>query len=31
MSATTWLESYRRFWDDRLDVLEARLRQERKR
>jgi DNA-binding transcriptional ArsR family regulator len=29
MSAAMWLESYRRFWDDRLDVLEARLRQER--
>jgi DNA-binding transcriptional ArsR family regulator len=29
MSASTWLDSYRRFWDDRLDLLEARLRQER--
>jgi predicted transcriptional regulator len=30
MSATMWLESYRRFWDDRLDLLEARLKRERK-
>jgi DNA-binding transcriptional ArsR family regulator len=30
MGAAMWLESYRRFWDDRLDVLEARLLQERK-
>jgi DNA-binding transcriptional ArsR family regulator len=29
MSASTWLDSYRRFWDDRLDLLEARLRQDR--
>ena len=29
MSAATWLESYRRFWEERLDLLEARLRQER--
>jgi DNA-binding transcriptional ArsR family regulator len=29
MSATTWLDSYRRFWEDRLDLLDARLRQER--
>jgi DNA-binding transcriptional ArsR family regulator len=31
ISAATWLDSYRRFWDDRLDLLDARLRQERKR
>jgi DNA-binding transcriptional ArsR family regulator len=30
MGAAIWLESYRRFWDDRLDVLETRLLQERK-
>jgi len=30
MGAAMWLESYRRFWEDRLDLLEARLRQERK-
>jgi DNA-binding transcriptional ArsR family regulator len=29
MSASTWLDSYRRFWEDRLVLLEARLRQER--
>ena len=29
MSAAMWLESYRRFWDDRLDLLEARLHRER--
>jgi DNA-binding transcriptional ArsR family regulator len=29
MGAAMWLESYRRFWDDRLDLLEARLLQER--
>lgn len=26
MSAVTWLDSYRRFWEDRLDLLEAKLR-----
>jgi DNA-binding transcriptional ArsR family regulator len=30
MGAAMWLEPYRRFWDDRLDLLEARLRQDRK-
>ena len=29
MGASNWLDSYRRFWEDRLDVLDARLRQER--
>jgi DNA-binding transcriptional ArsR family regulator len=29
ISAATWLDSYRRFWEERLDLLEARLRQER--
>jgi DNA-binding transcriptional ArsR family regulator len=28
MSAATWLDSYRRFWEDRLDLLEARLRRD---
>lgn len=28
MGASNWLDSYRRFWEDRLDVLEARLRQQ---
>ena len=31
MSAADWLDSYRRFWEDRLDLLEARLRAEQKR
>jgi DNA-binding transcriptional ArsR family regulator len=31
MAAAGWLDSYRRFWDDRLDLLEARLRPERTR
>jgi len=26
VSAATWLDSYRRFWEERLDVLEAKLR-----
>jgi len=26
IGATEWLASYREFWSDRLDVLEARLR-----
>jgi DNA-binding transcriptional ArsR family regulator len=26
MDASKWLDSYRRFWEDRLDLLEARLR-----
>ena len=30
ISATTWLDSYRRFWEDRLDLLEAKLRRSRK-
>lgn len=30
IDAATWLDSYRRFWNDRLDLLEARLRRERK-
>jgi DNA-binding transcriptional ArsR family regulator len=30
MGAAIWLESYRRFWDDRLDLLEARLTRNRK-
>ncbi len=28
MGAANWLESYRRFWEDSLDRLEARLRPE---
>lgn len=30
MGATSWLETYRRFWEDRLDLLEAKLQQGRK-
>src|ERR1700680_325573 len=30
MGAAVWLGAYRPFWEDRLDLLEARLRQERK-
>ena len=28
MSAADWLDSYRRFWEERLDLLEAKLRPE---
>jgi DNA-binding transcriptional ArsR family regulator len=28
-SAAGWLDTYRRFWDERLDLLEARLREPR--
>lgn len=28
MSAAGWLDSYRRFWEERLDVLDAKLRSE---
>jgi DNA-binding transcriptional ArsR family regulator len=28
MTAATWLDSYRRFWEDGLDRLDARLRRE---
>jgi len=28
MTAASWLDRYRRFWEDRLDLLEARLRTE---
>jgi DNA-binding transcriptional ArsR family regulator len=30
LTAANWLDSYRRFWEDRLDLLEARLLHERK-
>ena len=30
IGATTWLDTYRRFWEDRLDLLEAKLQQGRK-
>lgn len=28
VSAADWLDSYRRFWEERLDLLDARLRSE---
>jgi hypothetical protein len=28
MSAADWLDSYRRFWEERLDLLDAKLRSE---
>jgi DNA-binding transcriptional ArsR family regulator len=30
-SATAWLETYRSFWEERLDLLESKLRPERNR
>lgn len=30
MSAAGWLEAYRRFWNDRLDLLDAGLRSEKR-
>jgi DNA-binding transcriptional ArsR family regulator len=31
MSAAGWLDSYRSFWDERLDLLDAKLRSQRQR
>lgn len=31
MTAAGWLDSYRRFWEERLDRLEARIRREQRR
>ena len=31
LSAADWLDTYRRFWEDRLDILDARIRARKRR